>query len=143
MNPDEFEQRMRELEYFHALRVLSGTWFVVRVDGRSFSRFTSERFDHPFDRRFQQLMAQTATAMLQDLHGIYAYTESDEISVLFGPRYEMFSREVEKLVSLSAGVASATFTHAVGTPASFDSRIWVGVDKEQVLDYFRWRQEDA
>lgn len=88
-------------------------------------------------------MARTATALLQELHGIYAYTESDEISVLFSPRWEMFSREVEKIVSLSAGVASATFTHLVGTPAVFDSRIWVGVAREQVIDYFRWRQEDA
>lgn len=143
MNPDEFEKRMRELEYFHSLRVLPGAWTVVRVDGRTFSRFTSQRFDRPFDRRFQQLMTQTASALVQELHGIYAYTESDEISVLFGPHWEMFSREVEKVVSLSAAVASATFTHLVQTPAFFDSRIWVGVSKEQVLDYFRWRQEDA
>jgi tRNA(His) 5'-end guanylyltransferase len=88
-------------------------------------------------------MTRTATALLQELHGIYAYTESDEISVLFSPRWEMFSREVEKIVSLSAAVASATFTHLVGTTAFFDSRIWVGVAQEQVIDYFRWRQEDA
>ena len=35
MNPDDFEQRMRELEYFHRLRVLPGTWPVLRLDGRS------------------------------------------------------------------------------------------------------------
>jgi tRNA(His) 5'-end guanylyltransferase len=122
---------------------LSGAWTVVRVDGRSFSRFTAQRYAQPFDEAFHDAMTRTATAILQDLHGIYAYTESDEISVLFGPRWEMFSREVEKIVSLSAAVASATFTHIVGTPAVFDSRIWVGVDKEQVIDYFRWRQEDA
>ena len=29
MNPDEFEQRMRDLEYFHGLRVLPGTGAVL------------------------------------------------------------------------------------------------------------------
>lgn len=36
MNPDDFEERMRALEYFHGLRVLPGTWPVLRLDGRSF-----------------------------------------------------------------------------------------------------------
>lgn len=134
---------MRELEYFHSLRVLPGAWTVVRVDGRTFSRFTAARYAKPFDDQFHDIMTPTATALLQELHGIYAYTESDEISVAFAPQWEMFNREVEKIVSLSAAVASATFTHLVGTPAYFDSRIWVGVNTEQVIDYFRWRQEDA
>jgi tRNA(His) guanylyltransferase len=34
MDNDEFEKRMRELEYFHGLRALPGAWVVIRVDGR-------------------------------------------------------------------------------------------------------------
>ena len=143
MDPNDFEAQMRALEYFHSLRVLPGAWTVIRVDGRSFSRFTETGFEKPFDIHFHAHMVKTATALLEDLHGLYAYTESDEISVLFPPRWEMFDREVEKLVSISAGVASATFTHQAGVPVTFDSRIWVGVDQELVTDYFRWRQADA
>ena len=33
MDPNEFEARMRSLEYFHSLRVLDGAWTVIRVDG--------------------------------------------------------------------------------------------------------------
>ncbi len=143
MDPNEFEQRMRALEYFHSLRILPGAWTVIRVDGRSFSRFTETGFEKPFDNSFHGYMVKTACALLEELHGMYAYTESDEISVLFPPQWNMFDREVEKLVSISAGISSAAFTHQADVPVTFDSRIWVGVDQELVTDYFRWRQADA
>ncbi|HLV97905.1 MAG TPA: tRNA(His) guanylyltransferase Thg1 family protein [Ktedonobacterales bacterium] len=143
MNPDDFEKRLRALEYFHTLRLIPGAWTVVRVDGRGFSRFTEAHFEKPFDPTFHTLMIQTAKALLEELQGIYAYTESDEISVLFRPDWKLFDREVEKIVSISAGIASAAFTQGCQTPAHFDSRIWLGVDPAQVVDYFRWRQDDA
>ncbi|UBV45358.1 hypothetical protein LAJ19_19675 (plasmid) [Deinococcus taeanensis] len=143
MNNDTFEARLRALEYYHNLKIVPGAWVVLRVDGRGFSRFTQERFDKPFDDRFGRLMVTTAQALLEEFQGIYAYTESDEISVLFPPSWTMFDREVEKLVSLSAATASATFTLACGERATFDSRVWIGVTEQDVLDYFRWRQSDA
>ncbi|HEY4386429.1 MAG TPA: tRNA(His) guanylyltransferase Thg1 family protein [Ktedonobacteraceae bacterium] len=144
MDSNEFEKHMRRLEYFHTLRCLPGAWVVLRLDGRGFTKFTERAgFEKPFDLKFQGLMRQTATTLLEELHGIYAYTESDEISVLFRRDWDLFDREVEKLVSLSAAIASATFTLASQHIAHFDSRIWLGTDKAQVVDYFRWRQEDA
>ena len=143
MNSDDFEKRMRSHEYFHALRCLPGAWVVLRLDGHGFTRFTEKGFEKPIDLRFQDWMRTTARTLLEKLHSIYAYTESDEISLLFRPDWDLFDREVEKVVSLSAGIASATFALACGEMVHFDSRIWMGVDKEQVIDYFRWRQEDA
>lgn len=140
MNSAAFEQRMRARASFHSLRVLPGAWIVGRVDGRSFSRFTATDFDQPFDQRFHALMTRTAAELLTGLGGRYAYTESDEISVLLPRDWALFRREVEKVVSVSAGLASATLTHAAGTSVHFDSRIWLGVDAAQVVDYFRWRQ---
>ena len=90
MGDNTFENRMRELEYFHNLRLLPGAWVVVRVDGRGFSRFTESRFEKPFDLKFHGLMVHTAQALLQEMQGIYAYTESDEISVLFRPDWDFF-----------------------------------------------------
>jgi tRNA(His) guanylyltransferase len=116
---------------------------VLRVDGRNFTRLTETGFEKPFDRRFQQLMRRTARALLEELQGVYAYTESDEISVLFPPNWVLFDREVEKLVSISAAIASSTFTHASQKIVHFDSRVWVGSDPSHVVDYFRWRQTDA
>lgn len=135
---------MRALEWFHSLRCLPGTWVVLRLDGRGFTKFTErEGFEKPFDLRFQELMRQTTQAVLQEMQAIYAFTESDEISLLFRPEWDLYDREVEKLVSISASIASATFSLAYGGRAYFDSRVWLGAHKGQVIDYFRWRQEDA
>jgi tRNA(His) 5'-end guanylyltransferase len=134
---------MRAREWFHSLTMLPGAWAIIRVDGRSFSRFTEQRFDKPFDPRFSALMTGTAQALLTELGGRYAYTESDEISIVFDPSFDLFGREVEKLVSISASIASATFTHAGGEPAYFDSRIWMGAGVGDVVDYLSWRQADA
>lgn len=143
MDSDTFEKQMRSLEYFHSLRVLPGAWTVIRVDGRSFSRFTESRFEKPFDMQFHNLMVQTAQALLEELQGIYAYTESDEISILLPQNWDLFDRSWEKIVSVSASIASATFTHAAQTIVQFDSRVWIGANKSQVVDYFNWRQADA
>ena len=143
MNAEAVEAAQRAREYFHGLTVLPGSWTVIRVDGRGFSRFTEQRFEKPFDSRFSDLMVTGAQALLTELCGRYAYTESDEISVLFDPGFDLFGRSVEKLVSISAGIATAAFTHAAGEPAHFDSRLWVGVGISDVVDYFSWRQADA
>lgn len=85
-------------------------------------------------------MVAAAEALVVELEGSYAYTESDEISVLLSPRWDLFDRSVEKLVSVSAGIASAAFTHACGEPAHFDSRVWLGTGVSDVVDYFRWQR---
>ena len=134
---------MRELEYFSGLKLLPGTWTILRLDGRAFTRFTEGRFEKPFDERFRNLMLAAAWALMEDLQGLYACTHSDEISVLLPPEWDQFSRRVEKIVSVSAGLASAAFTAACGEAAHFDSRVWQGVDVADVTDYFQWRAQDA
>jgi tRNA(His) guanylyltransferase len=143
MSPDEFESRLRSLEVFHSLRLPSGSWLIPRLDGRGFSRFTETRFEKPFDTRFHDGMVETARVVLEEFQGIYAYTESDEISVLFPRAWDLFDRELEKAVSLSAGMASAALSLALGARVHFDSRVVLAAEDEQVVDYFRWRQADA
>lgn len=143
MRPAELENRMRELEYFRPLRLLPGAWAILRVDGRGFHRFTGGRFEKPFDERFRDLMTATAGELLRQLQGLYAYTMSDEISLLLPRHWDLFGRRLEKAVSVSAGIASAVFTRAAGEAAHFDSRVWVGTAAEEVVDYFLWRQLEA
>ncbi len=143
MRPDELDGQMRQLEVFHSLRLLPGAWVILRLDGRGFSRFTENRFEKPFDARFHDGMVQTARAVLEDLQGLYAYTESDEISVLFPRTWDLFDRELEKAVSLSASIASAALSLVFGTRVHFDSRAILAATDAQVVDYFRWRQADA
>jgi tRNA(His) guanylyltransferase len=143
MRRRDLEERMRALEYYHGVRLVPGAWVVLRLDGRGFSKFTASRFEKPFDERFHGLMVHTAGVLLEELGAIYAYTESDEISLLFRPSWGLFDRELEKVISVSAGTASATFTLACEELAHFDSRAWLGPRRKHVLDYFRWRQDDA
>lgn len=143
MKTSELEARMRALEAYHSLKVLPACYLVIRVDGRSFTKLTAKGFTKPFDERFSQAMETTAGGMLSELQALYAYTESDEISLLFGPAWDLFERELEKLVSVTAGMASAYFTQASGVRGHFDSRVWVGTSRQAVIDYFLWRQTDA
>lgn len=134
---------MRVGERFHSLTVPPGLWIVIRVDGRGFSRLTQRRFSKPFDDRFSAIMTDTAQGLLTELGGHYAYTQSDEISVLLDSSTDLFGREVEKLVSISAGISSASFTQAAGEPGCFDGRVWMGAGLDDVVDYLSWRQADA
>lgn len=74
---------------------------------------------------------------------IYAYTESDEISLLFAPEETTFGRKVRKYNSILAGEASAAFSLQLGRAAAFDCRTIPLPTAERVQDYYLWRQEDA
>jgi tRNA(His) guanylyltransferase len=143
MKFEELDRRMRSLEYFSSLRLVPACWPIIRLDGRNFSRLTARRFSKPFDPRFRDLMAAAAGTLLRELQGIYAYTMSDEISLLLPRDWALFDRRLEKVVSISAGIVSAAFSLDFGGSAHFDSRIWLGPDVSLVLDYFRWRQTEA
>lgn len=143
MKMSDLDTKMRKGELFHSLTVPPQLRTIFRIDGRSFSNLTlSEGFDKPFDFRFSMLMQNTAVVLLKEFNGSYVYTESDEISLLLPRDWDLFDREVEKMVSLTASLASATFSLELGKPVMFDSRVWVGSD-EDVVDYFAWRQADA
>jgi tRNA(His) guanylyltransferase len=147
MKFDDLDQQMRVFETAHDLCVLPGLYMVARLDGRSFTRLTKEvhQFEAPFDPRFRDLMVKTAEHLMSDcgFKMIYGYTESDEISLLFGLGENSFGRKLRKLISILAGEASAKFSLLLGTVASFDGRISQLPSLELVVDYFRWRNEDA
>ena len=73
----------------------------------------------------------------------YAYTESDEISLLFDLDERLFGRKLRKYNSTLAGEASARFSLLLGSVATFDCRISQLPGAALVVDYFRWRNEDA
>lgn len=137
------EKRLRALETFGGARLVPGAWTVVRLDGRGFSRLTAERFEKPFDPRFRDLMVATARAVLEEFGGVFAHTQSDEASVLFPRDWALYDRRAEKIASVAAGLASAVFSVAGGAVGVFDARLWTGVTDDDVVDYFRWRQEDG
>jgi len=118
MKRKDLEARMRSLEWFHRERVLPGLWVIVRLDGRAFGRFTAAPFEKPFDPRVCDLMCDTARALLIDFQGLYAYTMSDEISLLLPPEWGLFARVAEKIISISALPAPPLLTPVASPPIS-------------------------
>lgn len=147
MKFDELDAQMRIYETMHDQCVLPGIYMVARLDGRGFTRLTKEvhAFEAPFDIRFRDLMLDTAEHLMtaSGFNFVYGYTESDEISLLFSPGEGRFQRKLRKLASILAGEASAKFSLGLGALAVFDCRISELPNMNLVVDYFRWRSEDA
>lgn len=146
MTFDELDKKMRIYEESLDQIIVPGSYMVARLDGNRFTRLTKEicQFEAPFDVRFRDMMVDTVRALMQyGFRVVYGFTESDEISLLFHPDENTFGRKVRKYNSLLAGVASAAFSMELGQPAIFDCRMVPLPTKGLVIDYFRWRQEDA
>ena len=146
MKFDELDKRMRVFETLHDQLVLPNIYMVARIDGRSFTRLTKEvhKFESPFDERFRDLMVKTVVHLMDcGFNIIFGYTQSDEISLLFHLRENTFNRKLRKLNSVLAGEASAKFSSSLGDIGAFDCRICELPNRDLVVDYFRWRTEDA
>jgi tRNA(His) guanylyltransferase len=143
----ELDQRMRVFETAHDLCVLPGLYMVARLDGRSFTRLTKDvhQFEAPFDAQFRDMMLATGEHLMAGcgFNLVYGYTQSDEISLLFALEENNFQRKLRKLHSILSGEASGKFTLLLGALAVFDCRISQLPSADHVVDYFRWRNEDA
>lgn len=99
MTFDELDETMRAFETAADYCVLPGIFMVARLDGRSFTRLTKEvcKFEAPFDERFRDMMIATAESLMTSgFQVIYAYTQSDEISLLFAQGESQFGRKLRK-----------------------------------------------
>lgn len=146
MKFDDLDKKMRIFETAHDVCVLPEVYMVARIDGRSFTRLTKEThaFEAPFDVRVRDLMTGTIEHLMQcGFKVVYGYTQSDEISLLFSLNEGSFQRKERKFNSVLAGEASAKFSLLLGDLAVFDCRICQLPTPPLVVDYFRWRQEDA
>lgn len=139
-------ERMKNYEENHDHMVPTDVCSIIRLDGHNFSKFT-KAFRKPFDCRLHDCMVSTA----QDLLGYFpgattAYTQSDEISLIFPQGVVDWSGRIQKLISLSAAYASVRFNHWLAHHeinnigiAHFDSRIFVLPSIEEILNNIIWR----
>lgn len=140
------DAKMRQYETAHEQCAAADMYMIARLDGRGFNRLAREvlGFDFPYDERFRDHMIATAQELMRcGMHVLYAYTQSDEISLLFHRNDDAFGRRLYKLSSILAATASASFSLQVGTMATFDCRISQLPERELVEAYFRWRSGDA
>lgn len=153
-------QDFKALEAEWELRVPNDQYVVLRLDGRSFHRYT-RGLERPYDLQFMSDMDATAVALCREIAGARcAYVQSDEISLLITAFTDgatnamidescdlMFGGRVQKLVSISAAIASATFnarrSHLTDTFGLFDSRVLTLETVDDVHAYFEHRQFDC
>lgn len=144
---------------------------ILRVDGRSFHNFT-KGFEEPWDWRFHWCMFETAKALCAEISTAkLAYGQSDEISILLTDydnlqTEQWFGGKVQKIVSVAASIATLAFNTTVNSmlkgldtrfghyetddelmwskrfQAMFDARV-CSIPREDVTNYFVWRQQDA
>ncbi|KAF2017659.1 Thg1-domain-containing protein [Aaosphaeria arxii CBS 175.79] len=136
-------------------RLLPGTWIVVRIDGRGFTKFTTRyQFEKPNDRRALDLMNAAAEAVMKDLPDIVlAYGDSDEFSFVFHKNCTLFERRASKLMTtiVSTFTANYTFLWSTCFPdsplapplPSFDGRCVCYPSDQYLRDYMSWRQVDC
>jgi tRNA(His) guanylyltransferase len=146
MQFEVLDKMMRVYETAHDFSVLPNIYIVARLDGRNFTRLTKEKhqFKAPFDPQFRDYMLTTVEHLMTcGFKVIYAYTQSDEISLLLDLAEDTFNRKLRKINSILASEASAKFSLLLGDMGCFDSRISQLPNLNLVVDYFRWRQQDA
>lgn len=140
---------------------------ILRLDGKAFHTFC-KGMEKPFDDGFREDMQLTTAFLCENIQGAKCgYTQSDEITILLTDYDKLttdawFDYNLQKMVSVSASMATAKFNQLrlvrelkdssyempmgdIGyqTLAFFDSRVFQISDKEEVVNCFLWRQQDA
>jgi tRNA(His) 5'-end guanylyltransferase len=141
--------RMKRYEATTRTLLPRRTYTVLRVDGRAFHSYLRGA-TKPFDEPFMADMDAVAEALCAEIAGArFAYTQSDEISILatdFGSHNTepWFGGVVAKQLSIAASLATAVLNERrPGSRALFDARVFTINDPVEVANYFLWRQRDA
>lgn len=107
--------RMKQYEASFDFTLPSDSPIVLRLDGHTFSRFTSH-FCRPFDQRIHDAMIAVSTDLLKYFPAAtVAYTQSDEITLVFPAGVQSFNERVQKLSSLAASYCSVRFNAHLAT----------------------------
>lgn len=155
---DNFGDRMKGYEALETERRFMPLLPVyARIDGRCFSSFT-HGMRRPFDQAFSRAMVETTKALVYATHARIGYTQSDEISLVWMQERSdselFFDGKIQKMVSVLAGLASATFCRiclddeylrgfAVKHAPHFDCRAFQLPNTGEAANAFLWREQDA
>jgi len=170
MTTDTIGARMKDFyESRSSVFLPRRTYTIIRIDGKAFHTYT-RGLKRPFDEGFIKDMDITAKDLCKEVQGVVmGYVQSDEISLVLSDFAKFatsawFDGNVQKMCSVSASIATASFNRARVSRAlklmqnnallnsfnpysmkwaTFDSRAFVIPSKEEVINYLVWRQNDA
>ncbi len=143
--------RMKEFyENIFRFKLPHKSYFLIRVDGKAFKTYT-KGFQKPFDNHLIDTMNETCKYLCTKIQGAkLGFVQSDEISILLTDLDDIktslwFDGNIQKICSVSASLATGQFNSLINKTeiAFFDARIMCIPSKEEVVNYFIWRQEDA
>lgn len=143
--------RMKNYEFASRYFLTRRIPVIIRLDGKAFHSYT-RGFDKPWDKLLHNTLCETASFLCSEIQGAkLGYIQSDEINILITD-YENINTEpwfvnnIQKIVSVSASLATGYFNKSIVSHtnrlAFFDSRVF-NLPKEDVCNYFIWRQQDA
>lgn len=161
LSEDSLGDRMKRYEDVNRHTLTPRMPAILRVDGRAFHSYT-RGCDRPFDERLMMAMDRVALKLCHEVtNARCAYVQSDEISILMTDyathdTQPWFGGNIQKIVSVAASMAAVHLTLESPTfhplclddmmaygpiPCEFDARVFA-MPKEDVANYFVWRQQD-
>ena len=157
MDKTSLGDRMKAYEANSESRLSASTPIMVRLDGRSFSKFC-KGMKRPFDDDFRQAMVETTKYLVEQTHAKIGYTQSDEITlVLHTDNPEngntLFAGRVQKICSNFAAMAAVKFLVEMQTRfpekvsgtvlPTFDARVFSVPNKMEAYNCILWRVNDC
>ena len=160
-NTVNLADRMKNFETFNKINILPYEPFIVRIDGRNFSKLTKTFFKKPVDNHFTEIMRTTAYELFQEFKPTIVHVASDEINLVFNAKctkkdyqynpkkyQHLFGGKTCKILSIIPSFATSIFTKLLlnnykldKLNISFDSKlILTPYDKDyELINYLYWR----
>lgn len=154
MKSDGLGDRMKSYERNSLPKLIPLLPVMCRLDGKNFHNFT-HGLERPYDNRLSNLMIETTKHLVEETNALIGYTQSDEITLSWmvnTPKTELFmGGKVFKIVSILSAMASVFFNKNLvdfipeksKQSPLFDCRIWNLPTKEETVNAFIWREQDA
>lgn len=119
-------------------------YLIARLDGNNFSKLKLRK---PFDHQFRLTMVFCAFHLTKFAQANLAYSQSDEISLIWFPRVKehIYGGKDFKIHSLLASFTSVMFNQylSLNTDAIFDCRTFTVETEQDYINYLRERQANA
>lgn len=151
---DNLGTRMKKYEHRFNTSFSGLVPVMARIDGRSFSKFTSG-LARPYDERMSRLMIDTTKFLVEETNARCGYTQSDEITLVWlaeDPDAELFfGGKLLKMTSIVGSLATAFFNKNLADRLPekkhlmpvFDNRVWEVPADFEAVNCFIWREQDA
>lgn len=149
---DNLGNRMKRYEDVNRHFLIPKLPVILRIDGKAFHTFTKDR-SKPFDGPLGYSLERAAASLVENIQGAeFAYQQSDEASLLITDFSNLsaelwFGGNVQKITSVAASMFTAHFNTIYKDKerklAYFDCRVFQVPNNVEVVNYFRWRNQDC